>query len=84
MDKVKELSNSEYNTRDYSVFGLRPLSGILKNTTFRRLDLYPSSVEGVGDICRDGSFGKSCSQSMDSLRLALSKGTNLYGPMPIT
>jgi hypothetical protein len=35
-----------YGTLNYWVFGLRPLSGILKNTTFRKLDLFPSSVEG--------------------------------------
>jgi hypothetical protein len=33
----------------YWVFGLRPSSGILRNTTFRKLDLFPSSSEGVGD-----------------------------------
>jgi hypothetical protein len=35
-----------YNTRNYHVFGLRPSSGILKkieNTTFQKLDLFPSS-----------------------------------------
>jgi hypothetical protein len=40
-----------YNTRDYWAFGLCPPSGILKNTTFRKLDLFPSSSEGVGDTC---------------------------------
>jgi hypothetical protein len=29
------------NTQDYWVFGLCPSSGILKNTTFRKLDLFP-------------------------------------------
>jgi hypothetical protein len=33
------------NTRNYGVFGLCPSSGILKNTTFRQLDLFPSSAE---------------------------------------
>jgi hypothetical protein len=38
-----------YNTRDFWVFGLGPSSAILKNTTFRKLDLFPSSGKGVGD-----------------------------------
>jgi hypothetical protein len=37
-----------YNTQNYWVFGLFPLSGILENTTFRKLDLFPSSGEGGG------------------------------------
>jgi hypothetical protein len=35
-----------YNTQNYWVFGLFLLSGILENTTFRKLDLFPSSGEG--------------------------------------
>jgi hypothetical protein len=38
-----------YNTQDYWGFGLCLSSGILetkKNTTFRKLDLFPSSDEG--------------------------------------
>jgi hypothetical protein len=31
------------------VFGLFPSSGILENTTFQKLDLFPSSVEGGGE-----------------------------------
>jgi hypothetical protein len=47
--------------QDYWVFGLRPSSGIKKkggggNTTFRKLDLFPSSSEGAGDTY---SFGPS-------------------------
>jgi hypothetical protein len=34
------------NTQNYWVFGLCPSSGILKNTTFRKLDLFPYSGEG--------------------------------------
>jgi hypothetical protein len=41
-----------YATRDYWVFGLCPSSGILKNTTFRKLGLFPSSGEGLGDLER--------------------------------
>jgi hypothetical protein len=40
----------EYNTRDYWGSGLRPPSGIIKSTTFRKLDLLPSSGENMGDI----------------------------------
>jgi hypothetical protein len=38
-----------YNTQDYWAFGFCPLSGILKtqkNTTFQKLDLFPSLGEG--------------------------------------
>jgi hypothetical protein len=35
-----------YNTRDCWVFGPSPSSGILKNTTFRKLDLFLSSGDG--------------------------------------
>jgi hypothetical protein len=48
-----------YETRDYWVVGLCPLSGILKNTTFRKLDLFPSSIEGVGESYSVGSVRKS-------------------------
>jgi hypothetical protein len=36
-------------THNYWVFGFFPSSGILKNTTFRKLDLFPSSGEGGGE-----------------------------------
>jgi hypothetical protein len=36
-----------YNTLDYGVFGLYPSSDVLKDTTFRKLDLFPSSGEGL-------------------------------------
>jgi hypothetical protein len=39
-----------FDTPNYFVFGLYPLSGILKNTIFRKLDLCQFSVVGVGDI----------------------------------
>jgi hypothetical protein len=48
MEKTIWLSGAQ----DYWVFGLCPSSGILKtqkNTTFRKLDLFPSSGEGTGD-----------------------------------
>jgi hypothetical protein len=35
-----------HNTRNYWVFGLCPSPGILKNRTFRKPDLFPSSGEG--------------------------------------
>jgi hypothetical protein len=38
-----------YNTQNYWVFGLYPSSGILENTMFRKLDLFPSSGEGGGE-----------------------------------
>jgi hypothetical protein len=49
-----------YNTQNYWVFGLFPSSGILENTTFRKLDLFPSSGEGLGeDIYSVGPLRKS-------------------------
>jgi hypothetical protein len=48
-------SDDMHNTRDYWVFGLSPLSGILKYTTFRQLNLFPSSGVGVGDTYSVGS-----------------------------
>jgi hypothetical protein len=48
------------NTQNYWVFGLFPSSGILENTTFRKLDLLPSSDEGGGeDTYSVGPFRKS-------------------------
>jgi hypothetical protein len=38
-----------YNTPNYWVFGLFPSYGILEDTTFRKLDLLPSSGEGGGE-----------------------------------
>jgi hypothetical protein len=38
-----------YNTQNDWVFGLFPSSGILENTTFRKLDLFPYSGEGGGE-----------------------------------
>jgi hypothetical protein len=38
-----------YNTQNYWVLGLFPSSGILENTTFRKLELFPSSGEGGGE-----------------------------------
>jgi hypothetical protein len=37
-----------YSTQNYWGFGLFPLSGVFgsRNTTFRKLDLFPSSGEG--------------------------------------
>jgi hypothetical protein len=48
------------NSQNFS--GLFPSSGIPKNTTFRKLDLFPSSGEGGGEDTY--------------LRLGLSKGPN--------
>jgi hypothetical protein len=38
-----------HNTQNYWVFGPFPSSGILENTTFRKLDLFLSSGEGGGE-----------------------------------
>jgi hypothetical protein len=42
-----------YNTQNYWVFGLF-LSGILENTTFRKMDLFPFSDEGGGEVTQLG------------------------------
>jgi hypothetical protein len=49
------------NTKEnYWVFGLFPSSGIPENTTFRKLDLFPSSGEsGGGDTYSVGPLRKS-------------------------
>jgi hypothetical protein len=60
-----------YNTRDYWVFGLHPSCGILKNTTFRKLNLFPSLVYGVADPCSVDSVRNSYPQLLD---LSLAKG----------
>jgi hypothetical protein len=55
-----------YNTQNYWVFGLFSSSGILENTTFRKLDLFLSSGESGGE-------------GVQWLRLALSKGPSWVG-----
>jgi hypothetical protein len=46
-----------HNTQNYWIFGLFPSSGILENTTFRKLDLFPSSgVRGGEDTYSVGSL----------------------------
>jgi hypothetical protein len=48
-----------HDTRGCSVFGLCPSSGILKtlkNTMFRKVDLFPSSGKKVGDTHSVGSL----------------------------
>jgi hypothetical protein len=49
----------KHNTRDYWVFGLCTSSDILKKTMFRKLYLFPSSGEGVGDTYSVGSVSNS-------------------------
>jgi hypothetical protein len=43
--------------------------GILKNRKFGKLDLFPSSDEGVGDTYSAGSARKSQIQSLDIFRI---------------
>jgi hypothetical protein len=47
-----------YNTQDYWFFQFCSSSGILRNITFRKQDLFSSS-EGVGDTYSVGSVRKS-------------------------
>jgi hypothetical protein len=42
--RAEDKHSGDVDLTDYSVFGLHPLSGILKNT-FRKLELFPSSGE---------------------------------------
>jgi hypothetical protein len=46
--KIEDIYSSE-TSMSFWVFGLFPSSGILENTTFRKLDLFPSSGEGGGE-----------------------------------
>lgn len=39
-----------YDTWDYWVSGLQPLSGSLKKTVVWKMDLFPLLADGVGDI----------------------------------
>jgi hypothetical protein len=72
-----------YNTQDCWVFGLGPTVGVLKNLMFRKLDLFPSSGEGVGDTYSVGSVKKTNSNHWRlSLRLSLSKLPNRVGVPP--
>jgi hypothetical protein len=48
-----------YNARDYWVFGLCPSSSMQKNARFRKVDLFPSSGEGMGDTYFVRSFRNS-------------------------
>jgi hypothetical protein len=50
--------------RDNFTFLPYPSSGILKNTTFWKLDLFPSIYEGVGDTYSVGSIRKSKPKSL--------------------
>jgi hypothetical protein len=54
-----------YNTQNYWGFGLRPSSGILETTTFRKLDLFPSSGEEGTPIVL-GPFERAKRQSLDN------------------
>jgi hypothetical protein len=56
-------------------FGLFPSSGILENTTFRKMDLFPTTGEGGEDTNSVGPLRK-------GLRLALSKGPTRVGVSP--
>jgi hypothetical protein len=47
-----------YTTRDCWVFGICPSSGMLKNTTFRKLGLFPSLGDSVGGTHSVGSVRK--------------------------
>jgi hypothetical protein len=49
------------------VFGLYPSSGIVRNTNFRTLDLFPSSDEEVADTYSVESIRKSWSHSLNNL-----------------
>jgi hypothetical protein len=52
--RVKGKQKRLEDTQNYWVFGLFPASGILENTTFRKLDLFPSSGEGGGEDAYSG------------------------------
>jgi hypothetical protein len=56
--RMNTLKNT-YEILNYWVFGPFPSSSILKSTTFWKLDLVPSSNEGMGDCYCVGSVTKS-------------------------
>jgi hypothetical protein len=53
VSKFKPSKKPTGNSQNYWVFGLFPSSGILENTTFRKLNLFPSSGEGGGEDTYD-------------------------------
>jgi hypothetical protein len=55
-----------YKTQDYWVFGLCPSPGILKNTTFQKLDLFPSS----GDVWKPPTLTDTTEQVSPTLHLS--------------
>jgi hypothetical protein len=82
ISKFQSFLKMVYNTRD------RWVLGILKNTNismYRKLDLLPSSGEGIGDACSLGSVRKSQLQSLLNnlnrpvIELDLSNGPNRAG-----
>jgi hypothetical protein len=78
----KLIQNFSFKTwkedSDYWDFGRCPSSGILKNTTFRKLDLLPSSGEGVETPTLFGRLER----ANLSHWLALSNGPNRVGVSP--
>jgi hypothetical protein len=66
-----------YSDWGYWVFGLCPFSDNLNNTMFRKLDLFPSSGERVGENYFVGSVVKSELQSLILRRIRCVPGSNL-------
>jgi hypothetical protein len=58
-ESIHQLSEEDDTVKDQWVFGLFSSSCILNNTAFWKLDLFPSSGEGVGDTYSVGSIKKS-------------------------
>jgi hypothetical protein len=69
-----------YNTQNYWVFGLFPLSCILENRAFRKLDLFPSSGEDEGEDKKTPTLlGPLERANLQWFRFALSKWPNWVG-----
>jgi hypothetical protein len=56
---------------DYWVLGLSSFTGILKNTTFEKLDLFLFSGEGVGDTYSGLLQGGNLSQQTQLLKCCI-------------
>jgi hypothetical protein len=56
---ICHLSEESETVQDHWAFGLFSSSSILNSTVFQKLDLYPSSGEGVGDTYSAGSIRNS-------------------------
>jgi hypothetical protein len=74
-----------HNNLNYSGFGLCPSSGILNNTAFRKLDLFPSSDEEWEQSALTGPLGATLNDCASNMLCSVEywtteNGNNLMVP----